>query len=146
MCFFLPWIFFHASQDQLFLIFVISIYAPPLLKYSHSAQKSFPSSNTVFPSNLLWVLSGSPVVKTAFPLQETWVLSLVSELRSCMPPSVAKKKKQLLVLLIFFFQNARYRVIFVYLLINVFPLLNRMQCPSFFTTVYPALHIGSGRE
>ena len=36
---------------------------------------------------------GSPVVKTpALPLQEVWVQSLIGELRSCGPCSMAKKK------------------------------------------------------
>ena len=39
---------------------------------------------------------GSPMVKTpALPLQEAWVQSLMGELRSCGPCSMAKKKNLL---------------------------------------------------
>ena len=38
--------------------------------------------------------TGDPVVKTALPVQEAWVRSLVRELRSCMPYAAAKTNKQ----------------------------------------------------
>ena len=41
-----------------------------------------------------WDFPGSPVVKTALPLQDMRVQSLVGELRSLMLRSVAKKKKK----------------------------------------------------
>ena len=40
-----------------------------------------------------WVCPGGPVVKTLLPMQGAQFQSLVEDLRSCMPHSVAKKKK-----------------------------------------------------
>ena len=42
----------------------------------------------------MWDFPGGPVVRTALPLQGTWVGSLVGELRSGLLCSMTKEKKR----------------------------------------------------
>ena len=64
-----------------------------------SIYVQFAKGGTCNLENIFGDFPGSPVVKTTLPTQGPWVQSLVGELRSHMPHSMAKKKFFYLILI-----------------------------------------------